>query len=164
MIITDLDQLKRPCKNISLFEAQEVISKLENELYNSPVKGIGLASNQIGLQVAVCIIRINQTKIDLVNPIITQQYDLSEFEGEGCLSFPGEHLLTKRYAEVVVQDSLHPIGLVLVGIEAVVAQHEISHLNGETMHQYQIVRPTVNQKCWCEKSKYKKCHMNKIIR
>lgn len=123
MIITDINKLKNVCETVSLLESTTIIEKLEQELQNSKNPGIGLAAPQIGINKRVCIIR-SQNKIDLVNPKIIEQYDLMEFVDEGCLSFPYQWVTTKRYNEIFIQDSLHPAGLILVGIDAVIAQHE----------------------------------------
>ena len=167
MITTDKAFLKEHCRDVSLLDnVEDIISKLENELNNSSIAGIGLAANQIGISAKVCVIRIGQDKIDFVNPIITDKYDLSVFRGEGCLSFPGEWLTTKRYNEIVVQDMYHPTGMVLMGLEAVVAQHEIGHLYGELMHDYVIALPLgPNSPCWCSSGKkWKKCCLGKEIK
>jgi len=164
MIITNKSELEKVCSDTSIIEAHKTLSLLEQSLTNSKTPGVGLAANQIGIDAKVCIIRTN-SKIDLVNPVIVEQYDLMEFEREGCLSFPGKYILTKRYNEILVKDLWQPAGLILVGMDAVVAQHEIGHLYGKTMFEYQIERPQVNSVCWCGSGrKYKKCHMNKLIR
>jgi peptide deformylase len=165
MIVTDKEFLKQPCKDVSLFEAKDIISKLDVELASSHIKGIGLAANQIGINAKVCILRVGLEKIDLVNPIIVETYDLRMFRNEGCLSFPGEWLITKRYNEILVKDQIHPTGIVLVGLEAVAAQHEIGHLNGEIMHDYIITIPLgPNSLCWCGGKKWKKCHQDLEIK
>jgi peptide deformylase len=167
MIITDIEFLKQPCNNVSLFEAQDIINKLESELLSSSAKGIGLAANQIGINANVCIIRTESTKINLVNPIVIEKYDLRMFKHEGCLSFPNQWLTTKRYNEILVRDLFRPAGVIFVGLEAVVAQHEIGHLNGELMHDYIISIPLgPNSPCWCDTSgkKWKKCHQGLEIK
>jgi len=162
MIITEEADLKYKCKDVSLFEAPAIIKELERELQNT---GIGLAANQIGIDAKVCIIRASGTeRLDLVNPVITKKYDLMEFYNEGCLSFPDRWILTKRFAEIVVKDALRPAGVILTGLSAVVTQHEVGHLYGETMFDYEIKRPAVNEKCWCGSNrKYKKCHEGKRV-
>jgi peptide deformylase len=169
MIITDENELRKPCAEVSIFEAQGIVKALETELDNSPLQGIGLAANQIGIFKKVCILRVGNKALDLANPIIVEGYDLSEFEREGCLSFPEAFIITQRYAEVVVKDLFHENGVVLTGLMAVVAQHEIGHLSGNTMYDFQIKRPNRNDPCWCHEgikngTKYKKCHMNKIMK
>jgi len=163
MIVTNRSELKKECRDVSILEAHDIIKKLEDELSNSKIPGVGLSANQIGIDAKVCIIRA-KNKISFVNPKIVEQYDLMEFKNEGCLSFPNKWLLTKRYNEIFVKDALHPAGFILTGINAVIAQHEIDHLYGKTMFEYEIQRPRVNDKCWCgSDKKYKKCHMKKII-
>ena len=161
MIVTDKEELTKSCKYVSLLEAPSILKSLEEELEKAG-SGVGLAANQIGIDARVCIIKYKDI-IHLVNPEIVALEDLREFHYEGCLSFPGEFIWTKRYNEVFIKDSLHPSGIVCTGFEAVVVQHEIGHLNGETMHDYQIPRLSRNDLCWCGKKKYKKCHMGKII-
>src|SRR5574337_93693 len=159
MIITDEKQLQLPCQETSLFEAEEIVKKLEAELNASVIKGIGLAANQIGILKKVFILRVGRYSLNFANPVITDMYDLMEYENEGCLSFPQKYILTKRYAEICVKDIFYKNGLVLTGLMAVVFQHEFGHLNGETMYDHQIIRPEVNEKCWCNSGiKYKKCH------
>lgn len=165
MIVIDKNSLKEVCEDVSLFEAGEIIQKLEQELLQSKEPGIGLASIQIGINKKICIIRTKDNSLDLVNPKIIAEHDIMEFSNEGCLSFPGQFILTKRFNEIVVQDLLHPAGIVCTGLDAVVVAHEVGHLYGETMFDYQITRPQRNQKCWCgSEKKYKICHLGQEIR
>lgn len=163
MIITSIDSLSKECNDVSIFEATQIIEKLETELENSSITGVGLAANQIGINAKVCIIRADKP-INLVNPSIVDKYDLMEFNNEGCLSFPTKALVTQRFNEIMVKDDLHPGGIVCVGFEAVVVQHEVGHLFGETMFDYEVPKLRPNDKCWCKSDvKYKKCHQNKKI-
>lgn len=157
MIITDKSKLTSTCKRVTLFEAQGIIEQLEKELHASKT-GAGLAANQIGINARVCIVRLRES-INLVNPVIIQSFDNWIFVNEGCLSFPDQWITTARYNEIFVKDSLHPTGFVSTGPEAVAIQHEIDHLNGKTMYDYQIEMPANrNSLCWCgSKRKYKKC-------
>ena len=165
MITTDISKLKKECRNISLIEASGIIYSLENELKTSKISGLGLAANQIDIDAKVCIIR-TKNKINLVNPKITHKYDLSLFKNEGCLSFPEQWITTARFNEIVVKDLLHPAGIICVGIDAVVVQHEVGHLYGEVMFNYQVKEPAgPNMPCWCKSGKkYKKCCQSKKIK
>ena len=165
MIITDKELLIKECKEVSLFEGQDIIQKLEKELATSEIPGIGLAANQIGIDAKVCIIRTKEFHLDLINPKIIEKFDLLFFKGEGCLSFPNRHINTKRFNDILVVDYLHPSGVVATGLEAIVIQHEVGHLYGETMFDYQIELPQgPNSKCWCGSGKkYKVCHSGKKI-
>lgn len=165
MIITDKDLLTKECKEVSLFEGQDIINKLEQELRSSKIPGIGLAANQIGIDAKVCIIRTDKFSLDLINPKIAEQHDLRLFKNEGCLSFPNDFVNTKRYNDILVVDYLHPSGVVATNLEAVVIQHEVGHLYGETMYNYLVKLPFgPNDKCWCQSGiKYKKCCCGKEI-
>jgi peptide deformylase len=164
MIITDENLLRKECKDASIFEASEIITKLEYELKNSTAPGIGLAASQIGFYFKIFILRTKHASLDFVNPKIIDKRDLRLFKNEGCLSFPGIYLTTKRFNEIFVVDLFHPNGIICTGLEAVVVQHETGHVYGETMFDYQVVEPQINQKCWCNSGiKYKRCHMEKFI-
>ena len=80
----------------------------------------------------MCIIRVDDSlKIDLVNAKIAKAYEEYEFEGEGCLSFPDSYVKTRRYKEIVIEENLvWPYRFILTDFAAVVAQHELDHLNG----------------------------------
>lgn len=150
--------------DVSLFEANDIAKKLIEELDKPGVYGIGLAAPQIGIYKNVFVVKTTEGIKTFANPEIIEQTDLMEFEGEGCLSFPGKYLFTKRYNQIRIKDDING-ELVVVGMDAVVIQHEYSHLIGQTMFNYEIKRPGVNDKCWCgSDKKYKKCHMGKIIR
>jgi peptide deformylase len=164
-IITNNKSLRIPSKPVSIFEGLGIIKRLENELRSSSVKGIGLSGIQIGEPVQVCIIR-SDISLNLINPEIVKKYDLSLFIQEGCLSFPNTFISTKRFAEVVVKDLLHPAGIILTGANAVVVQHEIDHIVGKTIFDREVKIPKgPNDKCWCGSNrKYKKCCVRKEIR
>lgn len=166
MIVTDEFKIRTECRNVSFLEANGVIESLVRELKASKSPGIGLAANQIGIDAKVCIIRTDKESLDLVNPRIVEKYDRALFRNEGCLSFPGEYITTARYSEVVVEDLLHPAGIVCTGLMAVVVQHEVGHLYGETMYDYEVKEPAgPNLPCWCGSGKkYKKCHSGQEIR
>lgn len=102
------------------------------------VKGIGLAANQIGLDMNLAVIEIpdekKETLIVLINPEISEKSG-EIYEEEGCLSFPGLFAKIKRYSKVKVK-ALNEKGLPIEvngeGLLAKALQHEIDHLNGIT--------------------------------
>lgn len=164
MIVLDKNELIAPSVETTLFEGQAILDKLKAELNNSKTLGIGLAAPQIGIKKQVVIIRSSQ-KIDLINPKIIKQYDLREFDDEGCLSFPDDRVTTQRYNEILVTDLIHPAGIICVGINAVVVQHELDHLNGILMFDREIKIPHRNSLCWCgSRKKYKSCHRDRKIK
>lgn len=131
MITTDLEVLKRKSLPASsLEEGREIAALLEQELASSSTPGVGLAAPQVGVHKRVAIMRTQSASADLVNPRIVAKRGMFVNKGERCLSLPGVSVDTVRYHEVVVEDDLHPAGLVAAGLEAVVLQHEIDHLDG----------------------------------
>lgn len=165
MIITNEDQLIVPCKKASLLESAAVIKRLEEELKGSSPVGVGLAANQIGIDAAIAIIRMSEKySWDLINPEIVEKDDLVLCHNEGCLSFPKQRISTVRYNEIVVKSDNYPNGLMLWGVPAIVAQHEIDHLFGVIMKNRRIEPPKPNDKCFCNSGKkYKRCHEGKEI-
>ena len=135
-IVKDAKKLRKPCKDCpSVDLGMEIGEKLLESLESSPT-GVGLAANQIGINMRVCVVNVSKPII-LVNPRITSQFGRIIFE-EGCLSFPGESVITERYANISVEADNFPSTLFFRSeenaLECVCVQHEIDHLDGITMH------------------------------
>tara|TARA_R100000008_G_C3586713_1_gene173017 strand:- start:3737 stop:4219 length:483 start_codon:yes stop_codon:yes gene_type:complete len=137
-IVTDSSELSKPCKKVEVEEGEKIGRILLSELKKTST-GVGLAANQIGIDASVCVINVNR-QVVLVNPVIKNSFKKIFFQ-EACLSFPGEAVVTQRYANIAVQADNHR-GLLYFGennlLECVCAQHEIDHLNGITMFERQI--------------------------
>lgn len=133
--------LSTPCNPVDF----DKVNKNELEtLYSSmrdhmiEYQGIGIAANQIGEKHKACVL-YSEAFIDrfllLINPtIIRTGKDNIQFK-EGCLSFPGIQINKQRHKIVTVsyQDiDGNSKEIVLKGVDAVCAQHEIDHLNGIT--------------------------------
>jgi len=101
-------------------------------------RGIGLAAHQIGIARRIVVADIGQGPLKLVNPeIVTQAGD--ETMPEGCLSLPGSFAQIRRNTciEVHARDSRgKPFRFEAVGLLARVLQHEIDHLNGKLICDY----------------------------
>ena len=144
MIITNEQQLRLSCEPVKPEEVDELRSLLENELeeiskYRS---GVGLAAPQIGIQKSMAIVRLTYGptvyKLDLVNPIISKGYDSMISRNEGCLSIPNMYVDVVRYNEIyVINNLIKPYSFIATGALAVVCQHEIDHLNGKLIIDYQ---------------------------
>ncbi len=139
MIITDEKLLRPVCKPVLSGEVSDLRDKLEEALrrsYERGRPGIGLACPQIGIAKTMAIIRVtgkngHQYNVDLVNARIEAGYDEVFFRKEGCLSFPGKFVRTKRYKEILVVDNdVDPRSFIATGILAVCIQHELDHLKG----------------------------------
>ncbi|HEX5465151.1 MAG TPA: peptide deformylase [Candidatus Limnocylindrales bacterium] len=95
--------------------------------------GVGLAAQQIGLALQVCVIEVEDQVHELINPRIVRlsgdQTDL-----EGCLSLPGYWAERTRAATATVEaQNRHgrPIRLTGSGLLARAIQHELGHLEGQ---------------------------------
>ena len=137
MIITDEALLRVKCIDVLPEEVEHLKKKLEEELNLSAElgrPGIGLACPQIGVAKNMAIVRIPgvmSVDIDLVNCKIAEGHDKADFDGEGCLSFPGLTMTTSRYKEIkVIGNLVEPQEFIATGLLAVCIQHELDHLNG----------------------------------
>ena len=100
-------------------------------------KGIGLASNQVGLDAQIFVMG-EENPITVINPIITEVGPERVEMEEGCLSFPGLYFKVKRPAVVSVQylDTKQEECIIkLEGLHARVFLHEYDHLQGITFDQ-----------------------------
>ena len=142
-IITNIELLTKPCRPVvSLEEGRTIGEKLLKCLEESD-DGVGLAANQIGINARVCAVVVKEPLI-LINPVIQSLYD-EMITVESCLSFPGQSVRTKRFKYVsIVTDN---IGSGVFGpgcncdeldlLESVCVQHEIGHLDGKTMFDFE---------------------------
>jgi peptide deformylase len=95
--------------------------------------GVGLAANQVGLQLA-CFVYDDREGHDgfVANPELSEP-DGEETSDEGCLSIPGPYHLTSRAVGVRLRGQDRegrPIDLSVEGLLARIFQHETDHLNG----------------------------------
>ncbi len=127
------------CPTLLTDDVKELIGNMKETMVSA--NGIGLAAPQVGVNLRVIVIRMNDESIqELINPsIIWFSGDSFPFK-EGCLSIPD------HYVEVIRPER---IGIKfmdingkyrkwkLKGLEARVVQHEIDHLDGVLMTDYE---------------------------
>lgn len=161
MIVTDESKLRVVSEPvISIEEQDSIVGTLKEELAKHPT-GIGLSAIQIGIPKRVFILRDGEDFVSFVNPVIQDQYD-EVISSEGCLSFPGKFVTTKRFNYVVIKDDERT--RILHGLLAIAAQHEMDHANGILFfdQKYSGMRKDKvvgrNDPCPCGSGKkYKKC-------
>lgn len=96
--------------------------------------GLGLAAPQIGVPERVILYRnYAQEFVILVNPKIVSSKGIGVSRDEGCLSIPGFQANVKR-AKVIKVEAYNEYGnkvkIKANGMEAIILQHEIDHLDG----------------------------------
>ena len=172
--------INKKLRKVSVDEGLSIAKDLFNVLAKRK-DGIGLAANQIGIDAAVAVVNVREPLI-LINPTIKEQWDEIEYY-EGCLSFPGKGVSTKRFKNVIVQTDQEESGWYFSGVEAstegkgtwekenvkdqelrllesVCVQHEIDHLNGVSCIDKAIdttirieKKPGRNEPCFCGSGK-----------
>ena len=147
--------IHRKLKEVSVEEGLEIATKLF-QILNERKDGIGLAANQVGIDAQVAVVNVREPLV-LINPKIVKKENEIDYY-EGCLSFPGKGVHTKRYETIEVKTEQVEGSWVFSGVdtgetgtgswedkekskndkelrllETVCVQHEIDHLNGKVI-------------------------------
>ncbi len=153
--------INKKLKEVTVEEGLE-IAKVLFETLNKRKDGIGLAANQLGIDAAVAVVNVREPLI-LINPKVVEVWDEIPYY-EGCLSFKGKGINTKRYKNITISTEQEDGDWYFSGaenpsdgkgsweeneskkedtelrlLEAVCVQHEIDHLNGMTIHDRQVI-------------------------
>lgn len=108
----------------------ELITDMVETMHAAP--GAGLAAQQIGRALQVCVISVDGAEHELVNPEIVHLSGEQE-DYEGCLSLPDYYGVRRRAAHaVVVGQDRHGKRVTVSGHGelARAIQHEFDHLQG----------------------------------
>mgnify|MGYP001166849100 CR=1 FL=1 len=139
-IITSEHLLTTPCELVDDLNEGKEIADILFETLSKQENGIGLAANQIGINKSVCVVNVTKP-LWFMNPKYTPANEAEIYFNEACLSFPGKAVITKRYREIHVAannfDNLLHFGPWNM-LECVCVQHEISHLLGKTMYDFEV--------------------------
>ena len=163
--------LYKKCKKVEEIDAKtlELIEDLKDTMYK--YDGIGIASPQVGILKQILIYDIEYIEEEgvknpkvLINPVITKYSKKIITTEEGCLSFPDYFGYVDRPDNVIVKGYNEKFEEVIIdakGLEAVVLQHEIDHLNGKVFTEvaydmYYGERPEELTQKYYGKSKSKK--------
>ena len=129
--------LEKPCEYVEGIGYKTKLNKFLIRSVPLREKGVGIAANQVGLTDRICTIKLNNGRwINLINPSIIlnmlNNNDIIE-STEGCLSINKKEYTVERYTVIIVEFydmNFQPQTLYLYGQEAIIAQHEIDHLDG----------------------------------
>jgi peptide deformylase len=125
--------LREKAKKVPRVDAsiQRLLDDLVETMLDAP--GAGLAANQIGIPLRVCVVKGDDKQIwGLVNPEIVKA-EGQQTGYEGCLSYPGWVGEVERAETVVVKArNRHgkEIRVKSSGFTARAFQHELDHLDG----------------------------------
>ena len=114
-----------------------MIKKMSRIMYSH--KGIGLAAPQVGALNRIIIADVGEGLISMINPEILTGFG-EDFMDEGCLSVPETVVNIKRQQSVLVRyldRNEKEKETELNGLAARVIQHEIDHLNGVLIIDYE---------------------------
>lgn len=102
-------------------------------------KGVGLAGPQVGVSLRLCLTQIHGKMVALIDPeIIWKSGDIA-IDEEGCLSLPGIWRKVPRAKEIHLRyrdEKDQEQELKLSDFDARVVQHEIDHLDGILIIDY----------------------------
>ena len=152
--VNDNHLIKSKLREVSVEEGRAIATELF-QILNIRGDGIGLASNQVGIDAQVAVVNVREP-IMLINPKVIKKWDEIPYY-EGCLSFPGQAIRTQRYRHIIVKSADVDCQYYFSGagspkgakgswetsakydqdqriLEAICVQHEIDHLNGVTIH------------------------------
>ena len=144
--------IHKKLREVSVEEGLSIATELF-QILNKRGDGIGLAANQVGIDAQVAVVNVREPLV-LINPkIISKEVEIPFYEG--CLSYPGKGVNTKRYRDVIISTEQSESDWYFSGaqaptdgkgswekeqsksedaqlrtLESVCVQHEIDHLNG----------------------------------
>ena len=158
--------INKKLRKVSIDEGLSIAKDLFNILAERK-DGIGLAANQVGIDASVAVVNVREPII-LINPTIVKQWDEIPYY-EGCLSFKGKGIQTKRYRNIVISTEQEDSDWYFSGapnpsdgkgswekessdkqdqelrlLETICVQHEIDHLTGMTIMDRQMITTIVN--------------------
>ena len=151
--------INKKLREVSVEEGNAIATELF-QILNKRKDGIGLAANQVGIDASVAVVNVREPLV-LINPkIIHKEFEINYYEG--CLSYPGKGIHTKRYRDIIISTEQSESNWYFSGaeensegksgwdkgnmkqdrdmriLESICIQHEIDHLNGITIHDRKI--------------------------
>ena len=160
--------IKSQLKEVSIEEGMKIATELF-EILAQRKDGIGLAANQVGIDAQVAVVNVIEPRI-LINPQYVDKGNEIPYY-EGCLSFKGKGVNTRRYDSVIIKTEQDESNWYFSGaanpidgkgswekqernkndaemrlLETICIQHEIDHLNGLTIMDRKVVTTITKEK------------------
>jgi peptide deformylase len=114
----------------------ELLDDLTDSMRHAP--GVGLAAPQLGEALRACVIEVEDTLYELVNPQIVRAHG-DDRDLEGCLSIPGyvAYVTRREKVWVVAQNRFgKKVKVAGSGLLGRALQHELDHLDGKLYIDY----------------------------
>lgn len=146
MIIKKSELKLLPASGLPLYIAEEVdFNKVDAPMLTNvmldrmtEMGGVALSAPQVGLDMSMFVMGINDAKIEVFNPTITSYSKEETLMNEGSLSYPGVLVIIKRPESINVkyfnknnilqENEIH-------GLTARIFQHAYDHLHGITIKE-----------------------------
>ena len=107
--------INKKLREVSVEEGLSIATELF-QILNKGGDGIGLAANQVGIDAQVAVVNVREPLV-LINPkIISKENEIPFYEG--CLSYPGKGVHTKRYRDIVISTAQSDSGWYFSGAES----------------------------------------------
>lgn len=146
-VVTDIEWLRKPTEWVreedNPREVAEQLFKAMDEIeMPDGMVAVGLAANQLGYGLRMFVLGIGpHVPICVVNPVVLREKGHNVHE-ETCLSLPGVVVRVRRPQEITVKgfnQYMKFVKYTFTGLHARVASHEIDHLDGKLIIDYEEV-------------------------
>jgi len=143
-IVTAMAALRRKCQAVKDFKDLDQVAGIMFDAlrsYAGPAgKAVAIAANQLGYRRRMFVMSMHpMPPVCIVNPVITKQRG-HQLGPEGCLSLPGKVVYVERPQSITIK-ALNQYGRSvkyrLNGSQARMACHEIDHLDGKLITDYE---------------------------
>ena len=146
MIIKKSELKLIPANELALYIAEEVdFSKIDALMLTNvmldrmtEMGGVALSAPQVGLDMSMFVMGIDQARIEVFNPTIISYSKEETLMNEGSLTYPGISVIVKRPTSITVQyynknnEIQHNE---FQGLTARIFQHAFDHLQGTTIKE-----------------------------
>ncbi len=132
-----LRQISNPVEKIDR-DTKELIKNMDQTMIAND--GIGIAAPQVNVLKRIILVRPNNKTYILINPDIKFKSKETAIEYEGCLSVPGKDIKVKRSKNIIVEFTDldgERYNMEAKNLLARIIQHEIDHLDGKLIIDYE---------------------------
>ena len=120
-----------PATDVGSARVKRLVQEMKETMREE--NGCGLAAPQVGVHERIIVVDAGGGPMAYINPEITGRSFRTFLFEEGCLSVPGVWGMVKRHRGVKVKafdENGKDVAAEATGLEAVIFQHEIDHLDG----------------------------------